>query len=294
MEDPSSPGTHPAVEAVSSTNGVVANKPIKKKTPAFAVEDGSSSDTPDEGPGPSAPFSPSSMREMEGKAKRELIQFLENKQIDPKYAEVYQIHIRLQKKRNSSSGDHGRKSDGPGYSVTYSSPDGSILTSKTDVLNAISESKKRTSISQSKSGAVSGVHYARNRSDAHAQAKSAFQEVLPTLPVDIDGITVLNFGRLDVRSGFETLVQLYPVGYKCEQTITGMNFFKGAVKQRVVCEVGEIDGYPEFRITVKANGDTFLASTEAAAWKKVRMFYCCYCIYDWSSCPWQPNKSKLI
>lgn len=271
MDDPISPGNVPVVEAASASNGTVANKPIKKKTPAFAVEDGSSSDNPDEGHGSSAPFSPPSMRELEAKAKRELIQFLENKQIDPKHAEVYQIHIRLQKKRNSSSGgDHGRKSDGPGYSVTYSSPDGSILTSKTDVLNAISESKKRSSISQSKSNAMAGGNYASKRSDAHAQAKTALREAQAQLPMEIDGITVHSFGTLDTRSGFETLVQLYPVGYKCEQTITGMNFFKGAVKQRVVCEVGELDGFPEFRITIKANGDTFLASTEVAAWKKVR------------------------
>lgn len=247
----------------------MGNKPIKKKTPLYAAEDISAEESADDGE--NAPFSPPSMKELESKAKRDLINFLESKHIDPKYADVYQVHIRLQKKRKSISGssDHSRKSDGPGYSVTYSSPDGSILTSRGDVLAAIQESKKRTSLSQTKHGVLASGAYAQKRSDAYAQAKQNLHDVLTQLPADIDGITVHSFGHLDPRSGFETSVQLYPVGYKCEQVVSCVNFFKGPSEHKVVCEIGELDGYPEFRITVKSNGDTFIASTEAAVWKKV-------------------------
>jgi hypothetical protein len=270
MEESGSPTENYHGETVASNNAPVGNKPIKKKTPVFAAEDVSADESPDEGGSP--PFSPPSMKELEGKAKRDLINFLESKHIDPKYADVYQVHIRLQKKRKSlpgSSTDHSRKSDGPGYSVTYSSPDGSILTSRGDVLAAIQESKKRTSLSQSKFGALPGGTYAHKRSDAHVQAKQNLHDALTQLPVDIDGITVYSFGHLDPRSGFETSVQLYPIGYKCEQTVSCVSLYKGPTEYRVVCEVGELEGYPEFRITVKSNGDTFIASTESAVWKKV-------------------------
>jgi len=252
---------------------VVTSKPIKKKAPIYSVEEDGSSDSPDEGTSTGAPFSPPSTREMEHKAKRELIHFLENKQIDPKYAEMYQIHIRLQKQRKSTgSSDHNSKG---GYSVTYSGTDGSILTSKTDVLNSIMESKKRTQLSQSKAGALSNTQYAHKRSEAHAQAKTNLLEASSNLPATFDGLTVLDFGVLDTRSGFETLTQLYPVGYKCEQTVYTTNFFKGPSTTHVVCEVSELDGFPEFRVTVKNSGDTFLASTEAAVWKKVNDLSVC-------------------
>ncbi len=270
MEDPQSPTHSQGPDLAAETAAAVSNKPIKKKAPIFSVEDDISEESPDEGNG-GAPFSPPSTREMESKAKRELIHFLENKQIDPKYAEMYQIHISLQKKRKSSGGSD--RNGTAGYSVTYSGADGSILTSKTDVLNSIMESRKRSQLSQSRAGASNDTQYARKRSEAHQQAKANLLEAIAELPTTFDGIKVLNFGTLDTRSGFETLTQLYPIGYKCEQTVSMTNFFKGPSSTYVVCEVGELDGFPEFRVTVKSSGDTFLASTEAAVWRKVRFLF---------------------
>lgn len=275
MEDPHSPTHGQGHDSAIETAAMVTSKPIKKKAPIFSVEDDISEESPDEGTG-GAPFSPPSTREMENKAKRELIHFLENKQIDPKYAEMYQIHISLQKKRKSSGGSDNSK---PGYSVTYSGADGSILTSKTDVLNSIMESRKRTQLSQSRAGAPNDTQYARKRSEAYQQAKVSLSEASGDLPAIFDGIKVLNFGTLDTRSGFETLTQLYPIGYKCEQTVNTTNFFKGPTSSYVVCEVGELDGFPEFRVTVKSSGDTFLASTEAAVWRKVTFIFVPFCIF---------------
>jgi hypothetical protein len=276
MEDPHSPSNVPHGEPSTSNAAVGGSKPIKKKALVFETEEMSGAESPEEDNSP--PFSPPSIRELEGKARRELVAYLESKQIDSKYVDMFQVHIGIQKKRKSlpGPGSHSRKSEGPGYTVTYSSSDGSILTSRGDVLNAITELKMRNTRVQHKSGASAGTVYAVKRSDAFAQAKQKLHDTLPQLPVNIDGITVHSFGHLDARSGFETIVQLYPVGYKCEQTVSCVNFFKGPTEQRVVCEVGELDGYPEFRITVKANGDTFLASTEAAVWKKVRNVDCVF------------------
>jgi hypothetical protein len=284
MEDPHSPSNVPHGEQSTNSATVGGSKPIKKKAPVFETEELSGAESPEED---SPPFSPPSMRELETKARRELVSYLESKQIDSKYADMFQVHIGIQKKRKSlpSAGSHSRKSDGPGYSVTYSSSDGSILTSRGDVLNAITELKMRSSRAAHKSSASAGTVYAVKRSDAFVQAKQQLHDTLPQLPVNIDVITVHSFGHLDARSGFETIVQLYPVGYKCEQTVSCVNFFKGPSEQRVVCEVGELDGYPEFRITVKANGDTFIASTEAAVWKKVRILAFLSAFVDWHMKP---------
>ena len=157
MEDPSSPTNGQSTETASNNTSNIGNKPIKKKASIYADEDSSYESPDDDG---SPPFSPPSMRELESKARKELVNFLESKHIDAKYADMYEVHVRLLKKRKSNPGDHGRKSDTPGYSVTYSSPEGSILTSKGDVLASIHESKRRSTLAQSKSGAVAGVSYA--------------------------------------------------------------------------------------------------------------------------------------
>jgi hypothetical protein len=85
----------------------------------------------------------------------------------------------------------------------------------------------------------------------------------------VDHITVLAWGRVVPRGAFQSAVQLFPVGYKCEQTISGTSLFKGAVNQPIICEIEEADNSPQFRITLKSSGDTFLAPNEAAVWRKV-------------------------
>ena len=110
------------------------------------------------------------------------------------------------------------------------------------------------------------------RTDAYELAKRTYFDGTASsveFPRAMDGITVLCPGRVDLRMGFHSLVQIYPVGYLCEQTVSCSSITRGTFSELVECEVGDRDGYPEFRITVKASGDTFIASSEAVVWKKV-------------------------
>ncbi|KAJ1413562.1 hypothetical protein B484DRAFT_169777 [Ochromonadaceae sp. CCMP2298] len=217
-------------------------------------------------------FSPPSTRELEARARKDLVQFLSTRQVEGREAEAYQIHIRMQKRRNPTPSDRerGRRSEGAGYSVSYSSPEGAILTSKTDVLNSILENRKRSQLAHSRAGDNSPLGRrggeASTRAEAHAQALARLDEL--TLPMDIGGIKVLAWGVADSRTGFSSLVQLYPVGYKCEQRVQNASIHRGSSEVTVVCEVGDLDGFPEFCITVKSTGDTVLASSEAAVWRK--------------------------
>mmetsp|Transcript_28751 Transcript_28751/g.48236 ORF Transcript_28751/g.48236 Transcript_28751/m.48236 type:complete len:209 (+) Transcript_28751:480-1106(+) len=98
-----------------------------------------------------------SRKEIEVKAREELEQFLTRWQTDPKSAKNYKIHIQMRKIRRITQTDRerGRTSVGTGYSVSYSAPDGSICTSKTDVLNHIKESKKRKQMARTGKPAAS-------------------------------------------------------------------------------------------------------------------------------------------
>lgn len=82
-------------------------------------------------------------------------------------------------------------------------------------------------------------------------------------------ITLLKLGRVDGRTGFHNPVQIFPVGYKCEQVVHGTSVYKGSSNQVITCEIEDLDGHPQFRLTVKSSGDTFMASREADVWKKV-------------------------
>ena len=41
------------------------------------------------------------------------------------------------------------------------------------------------------------------------------------------------------------------------------------MSQKIICEIEDLDGYPQFRITVCSTGDTYMASKESEVWKKV-------------------------
>lgn len=237
-------------------------KPIKKKAPAL--------DEADEGSESSVEEQSTNPHDIEIKARKELNKFLVSKGVDPKSSEQYKIHVRISKPRK----DFTRKSEGLGYTVSYTCPDGSILMSKSDVLTSINDMKRK-----SQNSMKNWLSNGNLRKESHENAVTKFNHT--SIPVTLDTITVLNFGAVDKRTDFHSSVQVYPLGYRCEQIVSGTSVYKGNVKQTIICEITEMDDLPEFRITVKATGDTYLASTEQSVWKKVRqaltLNYCFMC-----------------
>ena len=176
--------------------GIITSKPIKKKTPiaidaeedidddhAAAAVSGYTVSHSNHGKQQQMMMSAhtqqgsssSSMnvKELEMQARRDLQQFLSAKHIDPKASDGYSVHIRMQPRKrtidgymrsgNSSTNATAATAASSGYSVTYSAPDGSILTSKADILNSILEAlKRRTQLSQ-----------AQGRSSSSAAAAAA-------------------------------------------------------------------------------------------------------------------------
>ena len=316
-----------SVPGVMQQQGIIASKPIKKKTPiAIDVDDDAEEEDDHHTAAVSGSGSHSNhgkqqmmmmsahthtqqgsssmnVKELEVQARRDLQQFLSSKHIDPRASDGYSVHIRMQPRkrtidgymRSGNSSTHAAAASS-GYSVTYSAPDGSILTSKADILNSILEAlKRRSQLSQTqgRTSAVAGDHHLLSplsdtrygvttalaaqltRTDAYELARKTYllddtaSGAGAAFPRTMDGITVRQPGRVDLRMGFHSLVQIYPVGYLCEQTVSCSSITRGAFRELIECEVGDRDGYPEFRITVKASGDTFIASSEAAVWKKV-------------------------
>lgn len=254
---PPTPPRHLLPTNVEITQDDVLSKPIKRREineserefSEEVAEDRSFEDTRD-----FANFSSNkSFKEYEKEAKADLISFLTKKSLDSSWAEFYTINIRAGKQRK----DNGRKSGGPGYSVTYANPEGSFLASKSDVLSDIQERMIRKS-NKATGGSV--------RSKAYEDGKHRLRDL--DLPKWYDNIFLLDLGHVDNRSGFFSPVNIYPIGYKCEQSVTGVTVHKGVTEQDVICEIGELDGFPEFRITVKSTGSVLCAFSEAAVWKK--------------------------
>jgi hypothetical protein len=226
-----------------------SNKPIKKRVlddmgddedigdRSFASEDAMNEEE-------------SEVSSYETKARKDLIEFLTNKGVDVSRVHDYQIHIQITKKRKSHSGTGN-------FSVTYTGPDGAILTSKTDVLDSIKKLAKYSNIS---------------RDDIYNASKTVYNEINENLPVEVDGIQVINFGVInyDNNSTF-TAVDIFPIGYKAELRIPPTTAFRGRSNVRplqVECEVVERDDLPEFRVTVLNTGQSYWASSEASVWKK--------------------------
>lgn len=316
-----------SVPGAMQQQGIIASKPIKKKTPiAIDVDDDAEEEDDHHTAAVSGSGSHSNhgkqqmmmtsahtqqgsssmnVKELEVQARRDLQQFLSSKHIDPRASDGYSVHIRMQPRkrtidgymRSGNSSTNTAAATSAGYSVTYSAPDGSILTSKADILNSILEAlKRRSQLSQTQgrsSATVAGDHHLLSplsdtrygvttalaaqltRTDAYELARKTYllddtaSGAGVAFPRTMDGITVRQPGRVDLRMGFHSLVQIYPVGYLCEQTVSCSSITRGAFRELIECEVGDRDGYPEFRITVKSSGDTFIASSEAAVWKKV-------------------------
>ncbi len=196
-------------------------------------------------------------------AKLELVQYLHRNGIDEKAAEVYKISLRPIKSKGRSQSFPDRKQE-TRFGVFYIAPNGSLLESKSDVMRDIQENRSRK-LSGNKFHGRSGI--IMNREDAHEQAKESIK--MKDLPFHVSGVKLISLGNVDTRSGFHTCVQLYPVGYKCEQSVTGMTLHKGTFKQDVICEIKEVDGFPQFYITSKNTGTVVIGSSEESAWKQV-------------------------
>lgn len=193
-----------AEEAISSDS---IRKPIKKRV----IDDDSARDDDDYddyhasrssssgifSPGGEATGSESSIHET--KARKELYDFLESKGIDAtRELSGYRVLVQHSKNRRLPPGT---------FSVTYSGPDGDILSSKSDVLTAI-----KRNIAQSSRLSIC-------RSDVSASAKRKFEHFREesTLPLYIDEIKVISFGTINYEnSTFHSSIEIHPIGYKAE------------------------------------------------------------------------------
>lgn len=200
-------------------------------------------------------------------ARRELVEFLARNGIDEKAADAYKISLRPIKSRSRSQSFPDKKEEIK-YGVSYISPNDLLLDSKHDVLRDIQENRSRR-MGGNKFHSRGGSYISRE--EAHEQAKENLRE--KTLPIDVNGIKIINFGKVDTRSGFHSCVQLYPVGYKCEQTVSGMTLHKGVFQQNVICEIKEVDGFPQFFITSKNTKTVVIGTSEESAWKQVCSFF---------------------
>ena len=146
----------------------------------------------------------------ESKARKELSDFLENKGIDASREMVgYRVLLQHSKNRRLPAGT---------FSVTYSGPDGDILSSKTDVFNAI-----KRNMSQSNKFSIS-------RSDIYASAQRKLEDFMNEegLPASIDDIRVISFGTIDSdNSSFHNSIEIYPVGYRAEISLPAAPAIRG-------------------------------------------------------------------
>eukprot|EP01035_Chromulina_nebulosa_P019311 gene19311-25173_t len=239
---------------ISSSLDII-NKPIKKKE-RDDVED-EDFQSPSELSQPDSSHVNNDIVEMELKARSELEHFLTNKGIDATYANDFKIHVRRNKNKKS------RESGSFTYSVTYSTAEGNLLTSKSEVVDSIKLNIKKTS----RYSNVSGTEDMRQSS--YEDALIATSKKLNSLPLQCHNIKIYNLGTVDLRPSFHNSVQIYPVGYKCEQSITSGSTSRGSSREQVVtCEIMDVEGDPEFIITVNATGQTYLAPSESLVWKK--------------------------
>ena len=161
-------------------------------------------------------MSVSDVNSSETKAWKDLHDFLESKGIDAsRELTCYRVHVQLSRNRRLPAGS---------FTVTYSGPDGDILTSKSDVLNAIKRSvslnANRTYIS---------------RADIFASSQRKYNDFISyeEFPVDIDGIRVISFGAIDSEnSSFHSPVEIYPVGYTAEIMIPPNPAIRGRSTQK--------------------------------------------------------------
>lgn len=188
--------------------------------------------------------------ETELQVRKELIDFLTNKNIDISVINSYNIVVRRSSKKSSS--------------YVFTSPDGSILETKGDVYTNIMKLNGSQALSKSN---IDTLNIATRKSN-YEELMLRTSNILRNLPIEIKGIRIFSLGKINVDNQFHNEVQIYPIGYKCEQNI--LISARGSGRQiAVICEIIEVEGDPEFLLTVKSTGQTYLASSESEVWKKV-------------------------
>lgn len=215
---------------------------------------------------PSAISSPSrtgDIAEMEKRARKELEQFLDGKSLDSSLADKYKIVVSRAKRKGKELSEH---SDGSmwRFSTSYVAPDGSIMNTRTDVINDIKQGDSRRRVS-TPTDAMSS-----EKAESIAESRADYDKYMKELPVDLDDINVIAFGDIIPHATFHNPVQIFPAGYKVEMTVTGLSTSRrGASSEHVcMCEIIDVDGLPEFMITNKTNGMSYTASSEPGVWKK--------------------------
>ena len=225
----------------------VISKPIKKRV---VVQDDRDRDDYDAFERTSYNRKSSSNQEtssLESNARRELISYVGSKGFDVnKEIQGYKVHVKLPK--NERHNDNRR----PIPTITYTSPDGVVYSSKAAVVDALKLSTRH-----------------RSRAEIYSSAVKKYQSFIRgiDLPVDVDGIKVIEFGSIDSsESALHSSVEIYPIGYVAEIIMQTMDRGRSL---RVLCEVSLRNGQPEFKITVLSSGHVYTASSESAVWKKV-------------------------
>jgi hypothetical protein len=189
------------------------------------------------------------IKNLEQEARNDLMASLRRKGLPEEAANHYKITISVSKPR---SRDNKKKAE-LSSSTFYTAPNGSLFVSKTDVINDIQNNRFASDFSQL-------------RVQAHEAAKLDLEGI--TLPANFGRIKVLSWGDIDRRIGFQSPSQLWPVGYRCQQTIEGSTL-NGIKKLDIICQIGVSDaGFPQFHIYNPSNDGTFIASSEANVWRK--------------------------
>jgi hypothetical protein len=240
---PAAAAPSPAAPAPAAANNLT-NKPIQKRQVEDLDLDDDDHSRGARGLQVGEAFSPTELHRIEGTARSNLNQYLQSKGVDVKYGAEFKIHIR---KSNSNQS---------GYATSYSDREGRVYNAKMEVYNAIMVAKR------SRTATASQRRHSMSRKEMFDTAKMTYGG--KAFPAVLDGLKVVSLGTVNTSVVFHSPVNIYPVGYKCEQMVNNTK-----EDQLVCCEIGLLDGLPQFCITVQATGDTFLATSEAGVWKKV-------------------------
>lgn len=237
-------------------NGASATEKVDENCPQSPIEASTSDEQHNDSPHPDESTSSSNatlIKNLELEARSDLVAFLRRKGIPEEAADRYTIVISLSKPKRS---EERRKSE-PAHQTYFTAPDGSMLLSKGDVAMDIAQNSRAS------------TDFSTVRVEAHEDAQRQLESLQP--PRQFGNIKVLSWGEIDTRSGFHSATQLWPVGYRCEQVVEGFTL-NGIKKQEIICQVGINDaGLPQFHIYNPSTGGTFIASTEALVWRKVRL-----------------------
>ena len=234
----------------------VTSKPIKKRVVVQDDRDRDDYDAFDQRSYNRKSSSGQESSTSETKARRELLSYLTSKGVDiSKEVQSYKVHVKLAK--NERHNDSRRSSP----TITYTSPNGDVYSSKVDVFEALRLSKIRSTAA---------------RAEIYNAATKKFNSFVRNndLPIEVDGIKVIEFGDVNSdESRLHSAVDIYPIGYDAELNLHTGNRGRSSTS-RVRCEIVMKNGPPEFRISVLNSGQSYSASSESAVWKKVLQNYC--------------------